>query len=327
MPEFDPALDRDRSRIFGIHDLRLLVQDREDLLRRREGGLQRTKLLCELLDRLEKGADIVDEHKQRSQRDCPRQHGRAALPDHDDHRKDGKHVDRRAENGKGHDLAPVCPEKLLALIFKFLIFLPLPRKDLDQFHARNMFGQKRIQLRDARPCQTVRLSGHIAEKERQPCHKRNQQKRIQRHAHIDREHHDRKADDLHRVFEKLCQYLRKQLVDRLRVVGHPRHELADRLRVKKVDGECVNVRKDLLAHPVDDGLPDILQDPCVGGVEHKAQQEHQGVQSPRAQDPAESLLHPEIHARLPVTADVIVDGISDDDRLVELHTDQRDDKH
>ena len=35
--------------------------------------------------------------------------------------KDGKHVDRRAENGKGHDLAPVCPEKLLALIFKFLI--------------------------------------------------------------------------------------------------------------------------------------------------------------------------------------------------------------
>ena len=190
-----------------------------------------------------------------------------------------------------------------------------------------MLGQKRVQLRDPRPCQAVRLPRHIAEKERQPRHKRDQYKGIQCHPHIDREHHDRKTDDLHRILEKLCQDLRKQLIDRLRVIRHPGHEFSDRLCVEKVDGEAVNVRKDFLAHPVDDGLPDILQDPGVGGVEHKAQKEHQGIQPPGAQDPAECLLHSELHTRLSITANVLVDGISDDDRLVELHADQRDDKH
>ncbi len=162
--------------IFGVYDFRLHIQYRKNFLSGRKRGLQCPKLLCQLLNRLKKRADIIDKHKQCSQGNSACQHRRAPLPNYDNHRNDRQHVNGRAENGKRHNLTPVCLEKLPALPLKFLILFFFPCKYLNQLHAGNMLRQKGIQLRDARSRNPVRLSGHITEKESQRCHERNQNK-------------------------------------------------------------------------------------------------------------------------------------------------------
>ena len=165
MAEFDPALDLYVYRPGGLHDFRFLIQYGEDFFCGGQGGLQGSELLRQFLDGFKKGAYVADKNEQGAQGESALKHIGASRPNDDNHSQDGEHVNGRAEDGKGHDLSPVCLVQLLGFRFEGFVFFLLFGENLNQLHAGKMFGQEGVKLRNFVSGQLISLAGQRTEKE------------------------------------------------------------------------------------------------------------------------------------------------------------------
>ncbi len=267
-----------------VHDLRLLIQYGENLLRGGQGGLQRAKLLRKFLDGLEERTDIGDKDKQRPQRQAASQHRITAGPDHNHHGHDGQKINAGTEDGKGHDLPPVGPKQFPGLTLKLLILFLLPYKYLNQSHAGDMFGEKCIQLRDFVAGNLVGFPGVKTEHKGEHSHHRQQRKGHQSHPHADGQHHHRITQDFYHIFKEPHQNRGKQFIHCLGVIAHPGHQFSHRCGIEETQGKTVNMGKNLFPHAEDDILPHLLEHPGIHRVQHKAQH-HEQIQPRRIQNP------------------------------------------
>ena len=283
--ELDLAAHRRQlDRMLRLEDRVLFVEDGEDLFRRGHGVLQRGKLLSQFLNGLKEGADIVGENVHRTERYRSGQHAHAAAVEDQGERKRRDAGKARPEHHEDQQLAHLGAVEVGRSLFKLRKLFALARKDLDELHAGDVFGQEGVERGDLRAHDAVHAAHQRAERQRDDENHRQEQKREQREAHVDAEHHDRVADDEHRVRKQAHEHARIHLVERLHVVRHARHDAAHGVGVEKAERQRVDVLKHLLTDGEDNALSGLLQQPDLAEMADDRHQQHGKICDRRAHD-------------------------------------------
>ncbi len=313
MGEFNPSPDlRENNRVLILFYQRFFAHDGKYLLRRSNGRLQSGKLLCQLLNGLKKGLNILSKDVQCTDGNHI-SHDFAAAHTQDNHQgNNAQNVYQRPENGEYHHFPVACTEQLIILVIKLFILPFLSAEYLNDAHTGNVLRQKSIHIRQPRSGDAVGLACNLAEYHGQHRHNGKQYEGNQRQLFVHHQHHHSQSHNLHNVAEQPNQNAGIHFIQRLHVIGDAGHQPAHRCQVKIAAAQRLNMGIQLLAHSENNALPHLLQQPGLGNVEHKAQHQHNGI------------LYGSLHnyIEIPLLFEQ-VDGITDQHGTVQIKTGQR----
>ena len=144
---------------------------------------------------------------------------------------DIKHVYQRTENTEHQYLLLLRPPQRVALFPEFLHLHLLPVKNLGDLDAGKILGQIGVDIRGTVLHFSVSASGKLAENHRKQHNKRHKAEDHQRQLIAQHEHRRKHADNHEYIFHEIDQQIGKHHGDRVGVVGHAGHKLADGYRV------------------------------------------------------------------------------------------------
>ena len=316
--KFDTSTNlRQCYRLFRIMDHRLLIQQGKNLLCRSHRRLEGRKLLCQFLDGLEEGVDILNENIHGTKADDTVQHAIAAAGDNDDQCQDGYQVDTGTENGKDHHFLVMSLVQVFTLITEILMFFLLAVEDLDHLHTGNILGQEGIQHRHLGLGDLIGFAGNALKHKGQNHNSRYHHKTIQCHGHVAIQHDDHQTNDLHHVAEQTHHNIGIQVVQGFYVVGHTGHDLTHRSQIEETHGQAFHMGEHLITDLVNDLLSRLLQDQILYTITDEQDDQNHHIHNGSLYDTLESQIHHLTGSK--ITGNVQVNGITNDDGLVQLH--------
>ena len=264
--KFDLALDLVKLDGIGlVYDDGGDIEYREDLFRGGECGLQTIELLRKALDRVEELRDIHIKRDENVRVDMLTEEGDVidiALTAEPEQTKNGgiiNEIYHRAEDAEYEDLLLLCLAECTVSRFKIAHLFILAVEDLNDLHARKVFGKESIDIGRAVLDLAVRATGEFTENERKEHDEGNEAKHHQRQCVVQDEHRNENAEDDEKVFDEVYENVREHHGNGRGVVRDAGHELADghfmKLRMRKL----LDMTERILTNGGDDLLSRFLQ--------------------------------------------------------------------
>ena len=265
--EFDLAADLVKlDSIRFIHDNGVDIEDREDLFRGSECGLQTVELLRKALDRVEEFGDIHIERDENMRVDMLSKEGNVidiSLTAEPEETEDGgieDQIHHRAEDTENEDLLLFCLAECDVSLIEISHFFVLAVEDLNDLHAGKIFGKERIDIGRSVFYLAVCAARKLTENKRKENDKGNEAKHHQRQHIVEDEHRNEDAEDDKEVFDEVDQNIGKHHGNGGGVVRNTGYELTDGHFVKLRMGERFDMAEGIFADGGDDLLSCFLQD-------------------------------------------------------------------
>ena len=189
----------------------------------------------------------------------------------------------------------------------------------EQVHGRHpgdVLLQEGVDPRDAGADFTVRLAHVAPEPLGHDDDQRQHREGHRREPPVHRDQHDQDAGQHHDVAEHRDHAGREQIVQRVDVARHPRHQPSDGVPIVVAEAEPLELRVDLQPEVEHDPLAQHLGHPGLSELEQERHHEQREERQGDARD-----------ARQIAGGDVAIDGELGEPRLRELHQRTRDDRH
>ncbi len=287
-PELDLSpLDRARGGPFGGNDRGGGVEQLEDPLRRGHGGLQDGVFLAEVRDRPEEAVGILDEGHQRPQRERARKHLEPSVPDDQTHGQRADDLEQGEEEGVIEDGLEVGVEVVAVDGGEAPVLLPLLSEDLDDGGAGDVLLEERVDAGDGGAHPPVGIAHLDLEQEGDRHEQREDAEDAEGQPVVEQEEEDEDAGQREDVVEDRQDAGSEQLVERVHVGGHPRHQAADRVAVEKGRFQLLQVTEDLQAQVAHDLLPHQVDQHRLAEAQGEDQDDGKGVEGGDAGESAD----------------------------------------
>ena len=252
--------------ILLIDDDGLDIENGKYLFSGSEGGLQAVELLRKALNRIKEFGNIHIERDENVCVDMLAEEGNvinitlAAEPEETEHGGIEDQIHHGTENTENEDLVSFGLAKGNIAFFKITHLFILAVEDLNDLHARKVFGKERIDIRCSVLDPTEGAACKFAENEGEENDEGNEAKHHQRQRIVENEHGDENAEDDEKVFDEVHKNVGEHHGNRSGVVCDTSHKLTNRHFVKLGMGKLLDMSEGILADGRDDLLSRFLKD-------------------------------------------------------------------
>ena len=229
------------------HNLRRRVQQFENALAGRHGGLQDVVLVAQVLDGPPEALRVLDEHGQHADGDRSAEHAEAAAPDHQRDGDGGEHFNGGVVEGVGEDGVFKGDHVLAVDGFKVLVGALFAVEELHHAHAGDVFLGEAVDAGNGGADAAIAFAHAVAEEARDDEDQRQHGEGHERQPPFDGEHHDGHDGEVEEVVDDGEHAGGEHFVDGVHVRGQAGYQAAHGMGVKKADVHALHVTEDVAA--------------------------------------------------------------------------------